>query len=131
MPEQTVIFVSMPGLRRRDLQHMPRLSAIAGAVADLVPTFPCVTSPVQANMLTGRTPQEHGIIGNGFYHRDRRTVELWVGRNGFIEGPQLWERLTAAGVSSAAWMTQNIKDAAADYIVTPEPIHHPDGRMDL
>lgn len=133
MPEQTVIFVSMPGLRRRDLHHMPRLSAIAsaGAVADLVPTFPCVTSPVQANVLTGRTPQEHGIIGNGFYHRDRREVEFWVGRSGLIEGPQLWDRLAAAGITSAALMTQHIKDAAAGYIVTPEPIHHPDGRMDL
>lgn len=133
MPDQTTIFVSMPGLRRRDLQHMPRLSALAaaGAVADLVPTFPCVTSCVQASMLTGRTPQQHGIIGNGFYHRDRSEVELWVGRNGLIEGPQLWGRLAAAGVTSAAWMTQNIKDAPADFIVTPEPIHHPDGRMDL
>jgi predicted AlkP superfamily pyrophosphatase or phosphodiesterase len=112
---------------------MPRLAALAktGATAEIIPTFPCVTSPVQATMLTGKSPQEHGIIGNGFYHRDRGEVELWVGRNNLIEAPQLWDSLAKRGITSSAWMTQNIKDAAADYIVTPEPIHHPDGRMDL
>lgn len=128
-----MMFVSMPGLRRRDLPHMPRLDALAkrGSARDLVPSFPCVTSSVQANMLTGRGPASHGIIGNGFYHRDRGEVEMWVGRNGLIEGPQLWADLKQRGITSAAWMTQNIRDAAADFIVTPEPIHHPDGRVDL
>ncbi len=133
MPCDTLFFVSVPGLRARDLVHMPRLRELAscGAIADLVPTFPCVTSPVQASMLTGRTPQEHGIIGNGFFHRDRGEVELWIGRNGLIQGPQLWNVLAARGISQSAWMTQNIKDAAADFIITPEPRHHPDGRTEL
>lgn len=131
MPDTFLIFVSMPGLRRRDLAHMPRLQSIAAATSELVPSFPCVTSPVQASMLTGRSPEDHGIIGNGFYHRDRNEVELWVGRNGLIQGEQVWDRLKNAGISSSAWMTQNIKDAATDYIITPEPIHHADGRMDL
>jgi predicted AlkP superfamily pyrophosphatase or phosphodiesterase len=133
MPCQHLIFISVPGLRTRDLSHMPRLTSMAasGATAELIPTFPCVTSPVQATMLTGKTPQEHGIIGNGFFHRDRGEVEMWVGRNGLIECPQIWDSLAKRGITSAAWMTQNIKDAAADFLVTPEPIHHPDGRMDL
>jgi len=127
------MFVSMPGLRRRDLVHMPRLAAIAGggSARDIIPSFPCVTSCVQANMLTGRGPELHGIIGNGFFHRDRGEVEMWVGRNGVFECPQLWNDLKQRGITSAAWMTQNIRDAAADFIVTPEPIHHADGRMDL
>ena len=133
MPHPHLILVSMPGLRRRDLEHMPRLAALAtqGGCRDFAPSFPCVTSSVQAGLLTGRGPQGHGIIGNGFYHRDRHAVELWVGRAGLIEGDTLWDTLRARGISSAVWMAQNIRDAAADYIVTPEPIHHPDGRMDL
>ncbi len=132
MPHEFVFLASMPGLRARDLEHMPRLRALAdrGACADLVPTFPCVTSPVQASMLTGRPPAQHGIIGNGFYHRERGVVELWVGRNDLVTGDQLWDALAARGISQAAWVAQNIKDAAADYIVTPEPIHHPDGRTE-
>ncbi|MEK6644078.1 MAG: nucleotide pyrophosphatase/phosphodiesterase family protein [Planctomycetota bacterium] len=133
MPDSYLIFVSMPALRTRDMQHMPRLSALAakGTARELVPLFPCVTSSVQAAMLTGQAPSTHGIIGNGFYHRDRNEVELWIGRNNLVQSEQIWDRLKSNGISSAAWMTQNIKDAAADYIVTPEPIHHPDGRMDL
>ncbi len=134
MPHQHLFLVSIPGLRTRDLEYMPRLSALArsaGAVAELEPTFPCVTSPVQASMLTGVGPEQHGIIGNGFYHRERGEVELWVGRNGLIEAPQVWNALADKGISQAAWIPQNIKDAAADYIVTPEPIHHEDGRTEL
>ncbi len=133
MPADFLFLVSMPGLRMRDLAHMPRLKAVAdaGCSCELVPSFPCVTSSVQANMLTGRFPNEHGIIGNGFYHRDRGEVELWVGRNGLVQGEQLWDRLAASGITQAVWMAQNIKDAAADFIVTPEPIHRPDGGMDL
>lgn len=133
MRNEHLVFVSMPALRTRDLQHMPRLRAMAesGARAELIPTFPCVTSPVQANMLTGRGPSEHGIIGNGFYDRDRGQVELWVGRNGLVQGEQLWDALAGRGISQAAWIPQNIKDAAADFIITPEPKHHPDGRTEL
>jgi len=133
MTHEHLILVSMPALRTRDLQHMPRLRAMAesGAQAELIPTFPCVTSSVQASMLTGRGPSEHGIIGNGFYHRDRGTVELWVGRNGLFEADQVWDSLARRGISQAAWIPQNIKDAAADFIITPEPKHHADGRMEL
>ncbi len=133
MPNQTLLLISMPGLRTRDLEHMPRLKSLAdrGAAREFIPTFPCVTSPVQATMLTGRPPSDHGIIGNGFYHRDLGEVQLWVGRNGLIQGDQLWNTLAARGITAAAWHTQNIKDAAADFIVTPEPKHHPDGRTEL
>ena len=33
----------------------------------LVPSFPAVTCPVQANMTTGSCPSEHGVVANGFY----------------------------------------------------------------
>lgn len=132
-PTHSLFLISIPALRPRDLAHMPRLRALAdaGTTRELIPSFPCVTSPVQMNMLTGTLPERHGIIGNGFYHRERGAVELWVGRNGLVECEQLWDRLARAGVSQAAWIPQNIKDAAADFIVTPEPIHHSDGRTEL
>ncbi|HWL93856.1 MAG TPA: alkaline phosphatase family protein [Phycisphaerae bacterium] len=133
MPHQHVILVSMPGLRRRDLEYMPRLREIAdkGALRDFVPGFPCVTSSVQAAMYTGGAPSEHGIIGNGFYHRDRDAVELWVGRNGLVQGDQIWDTLAARGITSVAWHAQNIKESPATHIITPEPRHLPDGRIEL
>ncbi len=130
-----IIFLSVPGLRPRDIDktNTPTLYdwANRGVMAEMVPTFPCVTSCVQASMFTGTPPAKHGIIANGFYHRDRREVEMWTGWNNLIEAPQIWNALRAKGLTSAAWHAQNIKGAAADFIVTPAPIHEPDGTMKL
>ena len=67
-----IILLSVPGLRSLDLAAMPNLSRLtaAGDRATLSPSFPAVTWPVQANMLTGKLPREHGVIANGFYWRE-------------------------------------------------------------
>ncbi len=130
-----LIFLSVPGLRPRDIDaaNTPTLYSWAnrGGMAEITPTFPCVTSSVQASMLTGTPPAQHGIIANGFYYRDRREVEMWTGWNNLIEAPQIWDALRAKGLTSAVWHAQNIKGAAADFIVTPAPIHEPDGTTKL
>lgn len=132
-----LIFLSVPGLRPKDVENAevtPTLHRWAqeGCLSSIVPTFPCVTSTVQASMMTGLGPGEHGVIGNGFYHRDRREVEFWVARNDIVGGKQVWDAIAATGrLTSAVWHAQNIKGAAADYIVTPEPIHESDGTTKL
>jgi hypothetical protein len=67
-----VILLSIPGLRLQDVAHMPNLARLTGGGdgTAIVPSFPCVTWPVQANMLTGKLPAEHGVVANGFYWRD-------------------------------------------------------------
>jgi hypothetical protein len=84
-------------------------------------------------MLTGATPSEHGVIANGFYFPERSEVEFWVGRHSVIQRPTIFTRLARErpGITSAAWHLQNIKDADATFIVTPAPIHEPDGTMKL
>ncbi len=137
MAAEHLVFLSIPGLRPSDIDkgNTPTLHSWAntGALAKLTPTFPCVTSCVQASLLTGTPPGVHGVIANGFYHRDRQEVEFWVGHNDVIFGEQIWDaiRRRRPGFTSAAWHAQNIKDAAADFIVTPAPIHEPDGKMKL
>ncbi len=137
MTTEHLIFLSVAGLRSKDIDQAttPTLHAWAnrGALAELVPTFPCVTSCVQASMWTGTPPAAHGVIANGFYQRDRRAVEFWVGRNDMIAGEQVWDAVhaTRPGFSSAVWHGQNIKGAGADFIVTPAPIHEPDGTTKL
>ena len=132
-----VILLSIPGLRVRDIAEAstPTLHrwASQGALATLVPTFPCVTSPVQASMLTGTPPGEHGVIANGFYHRHRREVEFWVADHGIIQRPTIWEaiREQRPDFRSAVWHAQNSKQCPADFIVTPAPIHESDGTTKL
>ncbi len=134
MPD-TVILLSIPGLRSADLAVMPNLRGLVdgGDRAVLVPSFPAVTCPVQVNMTTGCTPREHGVVANGFYWRDKQQVEMWTAWNQVIERPQIWDLLHKhnASITSAAWFPLLSKGAGADRICTPAPIHNPDGSESL
>lgn len=132
---QHVILLSIPGLRDIDLALMPRLSALmaGGEKAALTPSFPAVTWPVQANMLTGKLPAEHGVTANGFYWRDKREVEMWTAWNDKILAPQIWDLLHERDpkLTSAVWFPMLSKGCGADYICMPAPIHNPDGSESL
>lgn len=130
------VLLSIPGLRSQDLAHMPRLSALAGgsgAVRTLTPSFPCLTCTVQANLTTGVGPEQHGVIGNGFYYRDKGEFEIWTAWNECIQAPQIWEQLHQKDpkLTSAVWFPMQSKGAQADYICTFAPIHNPDGTESL
>ncbi len=130
-----VVLLSIPGLREKDLGSMPHLArlAAAGEQTALVPSFPCVTCPVQAAMTTGALPAEHGVVANGFYWRDKREIEMWTAWNECIQRPQIWDLLHERdpGISSAVWFPLHSKGCGADYICTPAPIHNPDGTESL
>ena len=102
-----VVLLSVPGLRGQDLAAMPNLSRLvsAGDRATLVPSFPAVTWPVQANMLTGKLPAEHGVIANGFFWRDTHQVEMWTAWNDprpRISGSLAWNS-SALAPKVSAW----------------------------
>ena len=126
-----VILLSVPGLRACDVAAMPQLSKLVagGEQAELVPSFPAITCPVQANMTTGCLPREHGVVANGFYWREGHEVEMWTAANDCILRPQIWDMLHAAdpSITSAVWFALNSKGCGADYVCTPEQIHNPDG----
>lgn len=130
-----VMLLSVPGLRERDLEQMPRLAGLTagGGRASLVPSAPGVTCPVQLNMTTGALPAEHGVVANGFYWRDRDEVEMWTAWNEVVERPQIWDRLheTNPRITSAVWFPLLVKGCGADFICTPAPIHNPDGSESL
>ena len=130
-----VLLLSIPGLRARDLDAMPNLRRLIGAgdSASLVPSFPAVTCPVQANMTTGRRPLEHGVVANGFYWRDKDQIEMWTAWNDCIQRPQIWDILYQHDeeLTSAVWFPLHSKGCGAEYICTPAPIHNPDGSESL
>lgn len=130
-----VVLLSVPALRACDLEFMPNLRAAMarGQQATLVPSFPCVTWPVQVNMVTGVLPQRHGVVANGFYWRDEHRVEMWTAKNDRILAPQIWDRLheRAPDLKSAVWFPMLSKGCGADYICMPAPVHNPDGSESL
>lgn len=130
-----VVLLSVPALRACDLEFMPNLRAAMarGQQATLVPSFPCVTWPVQVNMVTGVLPQRHGVVANGFYWRDEHRVEMWTAKNDRILAPQIWDRLheRSPDLKSAVWFPMLSKGCGADYICMPAPVHNPDGSESL
>ncbi|HMO15518.1 MAG TPA: alkaline phosphatase family protein [Pirellulaceae bacterium] len=130
----TIVF-SIPGLRESDLQLMPRLAQlfVEGASARIEHTFPAVTWPSQATVLTGLPPSEHGVIANGFYWREKQQVEMWTAWNPVIQAPQVWDLLKKrdADIRTAAWFPMLSKGCNADFVCMPAPIHKPDGSEDL
>ena len=114
---------------------MPNVQALTsnGAQQRLTSSFPAVTWPAQATMLTGQRPNQHGVIGNGFYWRDSQEVEMWTAWNEKIESPQIWDLLhdISPELKSLAWFPMLSKGSGADYICMPKPVHNPDGSESL
>lgn len=127
----SVILLSIPGLRPSDIERMPLTKALcaSGDQAEIEHSFPCVTWPSQAHLLTGKLVEDHGVIANGFYWRDSKEVEMWIAWNEKIESPQIWDMLheRSSELTSSAWFPMLSKGSGADYICMPKPIHNPDG----
>lgn len=128
-----LLVVLVVGLTRRQLgEHTPKLSALAkeGFAAPIEPVLPAVTCSVQATYLTGVPPTKHGIVGNGWYWRDRAEVALWRQSNQLVEAPMVWERARARDpkftCAQLFWWFNMF--ARVDWSVTPRPAYLADGR---
>jgi predicted AlkP superfamily pyrophosphatase or phosphodiesterase len=128
----TLVVIDAVGLTPRALEHMPRLSRLGsdGFQAQLDPVLPAVTCSVQSTFLTGLTPSDHGIVGNGWYFRDLGEVFLWRQHNKLVQGEKLWEtaRRSKPGFRAANLCWWYAMGATTDLTVTPRPIYHADGR---
>jgi predicted AlkP superfamily pyrophosphatase or phosphodiesterase len=129
-----LVVLDVVGLTPRLLAHMPRLRAVAesGFQAPLGTVLPAVTCSVQATLLTGALPREHGIVGNGWYFRDLGEVLLWRQHNALVGGERLWQAARRAypdyRVANICWWYA--MGADVDWTVTPRPIYYADGRKE-
>src|SRR4051794_11285190 len=64
-----------------------------GAKANIVPSFPALTSTAQSTFLTGTAPAQHGIVANGWYNRELAEVQFWKQSNHLAYGRKIWEEL--------------------------------------
>ena len=82
-------------LLKRGLPRMNQLAAKGGARL-IRPALPAVTCTAQSNYLTGQPPSQHGIVANGWYHRELAEVHFWKQPNQIVQAPKIWERLKAS-----------------------------------
>jgi len=113
-------------------QHIPFLSnwAAQGQVVPVKSMLPAVTCSVQATYLTGKYPNEHGIVGNGWYFRDECEIKFWRQSNKLVQAPKIWD---VARSHDPTFTCANLfwwynMYSMVDYAVTPRPMYPADGR---
>jgi len=111
IPEgSTYVLFLFDGLGALQLGHPAAASLAPAAVATIDAPFPATTTVSLATIATGRPPSQHGLIGYQLWipqlSRVVNTIKwttLWgdavdYDTAGFLPAPNLWERLSAAGV---------------------------------
>ena len=96
---QPLLLINVVGLTPSLLgPATPRINALLqrAKMARLRPVFPAVTSTVQASILTGLPPSQHGIVGNGWYFRDLSEIWLWRQSNRLVGGEKVWDGIAEA-----------------------------------
>ena len=117
-------------------EHTPRIAEFRqqGALARIAPAFPAVTCTAQSNYLTGATPTQHGIVGNGWYNRELSEIQFWKQSNHLVQSPKIWDELRKQSeivnrkssiVNLFWWFNLH---SGADYSITPRPMYPADGR---
>ncbi|NND01351.1 MAG: hypothetical protein HKN91_01055 [Acidimicrobiia bacterium] len=106
----TYVLFLADGLGARQLSHPGATPLAASAVGEIDAPFPTTTTVSWATIATGMAPRQHGLIGYQLYLPETDGVvytikwtrgwgeDVAVDHDGFLPSPNLWERLSAAGV---------------------------------
>ncbi len=119
-----------PGLLGDATPNLVAFARRSGGIRSIVSDLPAVTCTVQASMLTGTRPSEHGIVGNGWFDRSLNEVQFWKQSSALVERPRIWDAARAIDAKSttANLFWWNAMYSNADVTVTPRPIYCADGR---
>ncbi|MDB5309798.1 MAG: alkaline phosphatase family protein [Gemmataceae bacterium] len=132
---QPIVLINAVGLTPRLLAHAPRLQAVAAAgwQAAMAEVLPAVTCTAQATLLTGRLPDKHGIVANGWLYRSTNEVRFWQQSNRLLlEDPVYATARLRAGARGRPFKSAKLfwwfnQGAAVDISVTPKPWYGVDG----
>ena len=96
---------------------------------NIKPVLPAVTTTSQSTYLTGKYPETHGIVGNGWYDHSDAEVKFWKQSNHLVEAEKIWEvaKKKDASFTCAKMFWWYNMYSSADYSVTPRPQYHADG----
>lgn len=134
MPEtQKTLVLNVVGLSSNLIgEHTPFLASWVkkGRLKYIKPVIPAVTCTAQATYLTGKYPDEHGIVGNGWYFEEEAEIKFWRQSNRLVKGEKIWE---AAKQKDPDFTCANLfwwynMYSSVDYSVTPRPMYPADGR---
>ena len=125
--------INVVGLTPRLLgAHTPALQRAVseGGMIRVKPMLPAVTCSVQSTYLTGLPPSGHGIVANGWYHRELAEHHFWKQSNRLVHGTKLWQKLRRV---HPGYMCANLfwwynMYTGTEISITPRPLYPADGR---
>src|SRR5262245_22798828 len=85
-----LVLINAVGLTSRLLPHARNLHPPSAWVRPLRPVLPAVTCTAQASLLTGASPEQHGVVGNGWLFRDTMEVRFWQQSNRLLQAEPLY-----------------------------------------
>ena len=109
-PADHVVLISIDGFRpavyldpEREGVRLPNLMALAksGSVADaVVVSYPSMTYPSHTSIVTGVSPDRHGIVTNTILDPPNGS-RMWFFENSFMKAPALWDVARRHGLKTA------------------------------
>ena len=131
MMQKTVV-IDVVGLSESIIcEHTPYLKSYIekNHLSKIRPVLPAVTTTSQSCYVTGKYPNEHGIVGNGWYDRSDAEVKFWKQSNHLVGSPKIWDEAKKKNPNFTCakmfwWYNMY---SSADYSVTPRPQYHADG----
>ncbi len=98
-------------------------------LSKIKPMLPAVTCATQSTYLTGKWPNEHGIVANGWYFKNECEIKLWRQSNKLVEAPKIWDVCKDIDpnftCSNMFWWYNMYSNS--DFNVTPRPQYKANG----
>lgn len=91
--------------------------------------FPAVTCVAQADLRTGKTFTEHGMISNGWWCETLKKPLFWEQSAKLVQGARVWDGFRAKGGKVGMFFFQQSLGESVDAIISPAPIHKHGGGM--
>lgn len=127
------VVINVVGLTKRLIgEHTPFIESFLtkGSHSLIKPVLPAVTCAAQATYLTGKFPDDHGVVGNGWYFKDECEVKFWRQSNKLVQGEKIWDTLKKVNpkftCANHFWWYNMY--SSVDYSLTPRPNYLADGR---
>ncbi len=127
-----LLLLNIVGLTMEMLPKTEHLRALAddGFARPMSTVLPAVTCSAQSSLLTGLSPAEHGIVGNGWYFRDQTEIGFWKQSNHLVHGERIYDaaRKRDNDYTTAKMFWWYNMYADVNWSVTPRPSYPADGR---
>jgi len=129
---QKTVVIDIVGLSTSVIgEHTPFIQKYIAknTLTHIKPAFPALTTTSQSCYITGKNPDEHGIVGNGWYDHEASEMKFWKQSNKLVQAEKIWEAARRENpdftVSKMFWWYNMY--SSADFSATPRPQYHSDG----